>query len=378
MSAADASAILARLEGAGLTVCVDGGWGVDALARRQTRPHDDLDLVARLEEIPALERELAALGYERVGGAPPMSFESVDAEGRQVDVHPIAADGAYRMRDGGVWHYPLRGLAGKGAIGGRAVRCLTAEAQVLCHAGYELDEDDLHDLRLLRPAPDVLEAFGASGDPEWLGSLAWRAGGLVVKPAGAVHAWLCSVLGALDDEGFRIERPRPDVVDGWSAWTYLEGTHERGRWPEIVATGDRLHAALADAPAPPRRDDAWSTGDRVAWGEQPYPALAGLLDALEPVDAAPQPVHGDLTGNVLFHDGLPPAVLDVSPYFRPPQFASAVVVADALCWEDAPPELARLVQRPFLQRALVYRAVTSMEVGGDGARELEVLRRLVA
>jgi len=151
MSAEDAVAILDRLEGAGLTVWVDGGWAIDAVAGRQTRPHDDLDLVARLDEVPALEQELAALGYERAGGAPPCSFESVDAEGRQVDVHPIADDGAYRLREGGVWHYPLAGLEGRGTIGSRAVRCLTVEAQLYCRSGYDPVDPEKHerDLALL-------------------------------------------------------------------------------------------------------------------------------------------------------------------------------------------------------------------------------------
>jgi lincosamide nucleotidyltransferase A/C/D/E len=151
MSAEEATAILDRLEGAGLTVWVDGGWAIDAVAGRQTRPHDDLDLVARLEEIPALERELAALGYERVGGEPPTSFESVTADGRQVDVHPIARDGAYRLRDGGVWYYPLAGLEGRGTVGGRAVRCLTVEAQLYCRSGYDPVDPEKHrrDLELL-------------------------------------------------------------------------------------------------------------------------------------------------------------------------------------------------------------------------------------
>lgn len=152
MSAEDVVAILDRLEGAGLTVWVDGGWAIDAVAGRQTRAHDDLDLVGRLAEIPALERELAALGYERAGGEPPMSFESVDADGRQVDVHPVADDGAYVMRDGGIWHYPVDGFGGRGVIGGRAVRCLTVEAQLYCRSGYEPVDPAKHrrDLELLR------------------------------------------------------------------------------------------------------------------------------------------------------------------------------------------------------------------------------------
>jgi lincosamide nucleotidyltransferase A/C/D/E len=151
MSAEDALAILDRLEGEGLSAWVDGGWAVDAVAGRQTRPHDDLDLVVWLAEVPNVERELAALGYERAGGAPPYSFESVTLDGRQVDVHPIAGDGAYALRDGGVWHYPLAGLEGRGLIGGRPVRCLDAATQLLCHAGYEpLDLDrHRHDIGLL-------------------------------------------------------------------------------------------------------------------------------------------------------------------------------------------------------------------------------------
>jgi lincosamide nucleotidyltransferase A/C/D/E len=271
MAAEDVVAIVDRLERAGLAVWVDGGWGVDALVGRQTRPHDDLDVVVLLGEVEAVERELAALGYERAGGAPPMSFESVDAEGRQVDVHPIAPDGAYVNRDGTIWHYPLRGLAGKGAVAGHAVDCLTAEVQVICHAGYELDDDDLHDLRLLRPAEEVLEAFGARGEPEPLAGgtgRAWRVGDLVFKPLDADVAWQHEVLSEVEEDGFRVERPRPEIVDGWTAWTYVEGRHERGRWRDIIAVGERFHVALPDV-RPPQVDNPWETGDRVAWGELP-------------------------------------------------------------------------------------------------------------
>ena len=40
-------------------------------------------------------------------------------------------------------------------------------------------------------------------------------------------------------------------------------------------------------------------------------------------------IHADLTGNVLFADGLPPLVLDLSPLWRPAVAAAAIVVADA-------------------------------------------------
>jgi Aminoglycoside-2''-adenylyltransferase len=390
MSAADVVAIVDRLEGAGLSIWVDGGWGVDALVGRQTRPHDDLDLVSLLEEVPALERELAALGYERAGGAPPMSFESVDADGRQVDTHPFEpdanGDGLYLKRDGTTWRYPARGFKGSGVVDGRRVRCLTAEVQVICHDGYELDEDDLHDLRLLRPAPDVLAQFGVSGAPEPLHGgtgRAWRVGDLVLKPldcAAREIPWQADLFTRVVEQGFRVSRPRPEIVDGWTAWTFVEGRHEPGRWLDIIDAGHRLHAALAHESRPAEiidtRDNPWEVGDRVAWGERPYDGLEDLLAALEPVDDDAQLIHGDLTGNVLFHETLDPAVIDFAPYWHPPEYAAAIVVADALCWEDAPPELADAVARQYLLRALIYRGVTSIEFGGDGRRELDLARRL--
>jgi len=153
MAAEDVVAILDQLDAVGLTVWLDGGWGVDALLGRQTRAHDDLDLVVAIGDVPALEDELAVLGYKRAGGVPPKSFDSVDAHGRQVDSHPVAfderGDGVYLMEDGRTWSYPAVGFGGAGVVAGRRVRCLTPEVQVLCHAGYELEADDLQDLREL-------------------------------------------------------------------------------------------------------------------------------------------------------------------------------------------------------------------------------------
>ena len=75
-----------------------------------------------------------------------------------------------------------------------------------------------------------------------------------------------------------------------------------------------------------------------------------------------QVIHGDLTANVLFEAGLPPAVIDFSPYWRPAGFALAVIVADALVWGGADrevlalvadePEFAQLLLRALMRRLL--------------------------
>jgi uncharacterized protein (TIGR02569 family) len=107
----------------------------------------------------------------------------------------------------------------------------------------------------------------------------------------------------------------------------------------------------------------------VAWGElstadvPPTKHLDRLLALLKPIDTESQLIHGDLTGNVLFDEELPPAILDLSPYCRPARFASAVVVADALVWQRADEALVHAFDTDaefpqHLVRALIYRIVT--------------------
>jgi lincosamide nucleotidyltransferase A/C/D/E len=150
------------LEGVGVDLWLDGGWGVDALLETQTRAHDDLDLVVPLDQVPRVRAALAERGYLLVGGGGPMSFEMTDDAGRQVDVHPVVfderGDGIYQLREGGAWAYPADGFRAVGSVLGRRVRCLTPEVQLLCHAGYDLDDDDVRDVEALR------ERFGLGRD----------------------------------------------------------------------------------------------------------------------------------------------------------------------------------------------------------------------
>jgi uncharacterized protein (TIGR02569 family) len=266
------------------------------------------------------------------------------------------------------------------------------------------------------PSAAVIGAFG--GEPGDLEPLAggqggsWRAGPVVLKRAGPDSAapWLGPVLLNVPEQpGFRLARPLAArdgtwVAEGWEATAWLPGRHQPRRWPEALAVSGALHRALAAAvPArPPRANragSAWGTGDRVAWGEEepgPLPRpVAAVLDRLAPLlaeDAAPaQLIHGDLgLGNILFDDeaGLAPAVLDVSPYWRPAAYASAVLVADAVAFEDAPVSLAATFLRrrdqaaQALARAVVFRVVTAARnwesTPGRVLAELEAYRGVLA
>ena len=198
-------------------------------------------------------------------------------------------------------------------------------------------------------------------------------------------AWQAVVLANIEEDGFRVAPPVRALdgsllVDGWTAWRRVEGAHEERRWVDAIHVGERFHAALAALARPAfldARTDAWAIGDRAAWGEFPLERwahvepVARLAELLQPINVTSSLMHGDLGGNVLFADGLPPAVIDLSLYWRPPAFASAIVVGDALVWEGADASLAQEVDGQYLARALIYRAVTQHVARGAVDREFD-------
>ncbi len=240
------------------------------------------------------------------------------------------------------------------------------------------------------PSEAVLAAFGVYDNPVILPGgqgRTWRAGQVVLKPVDFLPEtlWRADVLSGLSKSSeFRVARPVRSreggwVADGWEAHELLAGQTDASRPDHVVPAGIAFHEAIAELPRPEFldvRDDPWTYGDRVAWeeapveGSPPYRQLvAGLVEARRPVELRDQAVHGDLLGNVLFADGLPPAIIDWPVYWRPSSWASAVAVVDALCWYDAKPDLAtRWSHLPewgqMLLRALIYRVTTDDAVRG--------------
>jgi lincosamide nucleotidyltransferase A/C/D/E len=154
MSAARAVMILEQLEARGIGVWLEGGWGIDALLERETREHDDLDVIVPLDQAEEIESALRELGHRTKRGGAPTSFELVDEHGHQVDVHPVAfqanGDGVYRMESGEDWTYRAAAFAGRGRIAGRPVRCLTSDIALVCHStGYALDATHRRDVEAL-------------------------------------------------------------------------------------------------------------------------------------------------------------------------------------------------------------------------------------
>jgi lincosamide nucleotidyltransferase A/C/D/E len=149
MDAETAAGLVELLERHGLEIYVDGGWAVDALLGRQTRPHDDLDIALPHEQVPALRALLAARGFAEQfrDDTWECNFVLADGRGSRLDVHSYTLDAAGNPTYG--VPYNSRHLTGRGMINGRPVRCMPADWLVKFHTGYELDANDYHDVRLL-------------------------------------------------------------------------------------------------------------------------------------------------------------------------------------------------------------------------------------
>ena len=152
MTGARVLELLDVLAAAGVEAIVDGGWGVDALVGYESRPHQDLDLVVALDDVPAIEAALAPLGFARAEDHLPVRFVLAHREQGSIDFHTVTFDeaggGVQPQPGGGSFRYPPEGFV-TGRIEGREVRCISADVQILCHLGYEPGETDVHDMELL-------------------------------------------------------------------------------------------------------------------------------------------------------------------------------------------------------------------------------------
>ncbi|MBM9465784.1 TIGR02569 family protein [Nakamurella leprariae] len=256
------------------------------------------------------------------------------------------------------------------------------------------------------PPGHVLAAFGSPTDAgAWSdgpGVAGWRCGDLVVVPVrtgSAVQAaWTSGVLDQLDVPGLRLARPvrASDgrwVIAGWRAQRVVTGDPEP-RFDDLIAVSLSLHDALSRLPEPRfLRDRTGAVGlaDHLTWDAVEPGGVIGaghgarlfqrLAAARRPLDLPLQVVHVELTGDVLFAGAAPPAVVGLTPLWRPAPWASALVVVDGIAHGGAGLELAERWSGRFpdwpelLRRAMLFRlAQTLLEPPADGpARLVELL-----
>jgi lincosamide nucleotidyltransferase A/C/D/E len=144
--------VLDALETAGIRAGITGGWGIDALLRRETRQHGDLDLGVAAEAVDRAVEAVKPLGYAMTLDERPARVVLESDLGR-IDLHPIvwgpSGAGVQTGLAGEVFDYPAGSLDADGEIAGRQVRCATPELQLAFHAHYEPRIHDREDMAAL-------------------------------------------------------------------------------------------------------------------------------------------------------------------------------------------------------------------------------------
>lgn len=238
----------------------------------------------------------------------------------------------------------------------------------------------------IEPPAHVVGAFGLTGTPVPLpggAGLSWRVGDAVLKPhvSPEYQAWLGTDIAGIRQDGFHLPTVLRTldgawVAHGWGALTLIPGSSLSGGqadWAIVIAAGRALHAATAQLPRPPflrSRTDGWARADRSTWDHHTIKVPAELEELVSRLRRAFAPlgpsqlIHGDLTTNVLVAPRTSPGIIDFSPYWRSPQYAEGIVVADALCWHAAPPDLHLSLGVPLaaVARGLHFRLLTSIEM----------------
>lgn len=249
------------------------------------------------------------------------------------------------------------------------------------------------------PPKHVLDAFGATGEPESVGRAwdnGWRYGAIVLSPVvdSAQALWSAKVRQTLEIDGAGVVKQMrtPDgrhVLAGWQARHWVEGTLQ-SRPDETIVIAGRIEAALEDAPRPQflvSADDVFAKCDRAAWAADPISMLETMLDPTDipRVDAAEaltvaggllklrgevvdaeggeirnRLTHADLVGTLLYDGAGNPVLTDIVPAWHPQGWTAAVAAVDALSMTGADEDLLHRFEhvahwKPLVVRAMCYR-----------------------
>jgi uncharacterized protein (TIGR02569 family) len=160
----------------------------------------------------------------------------------------------------------------------------------------------------------------------------------------AEACFIADLYSSMEEQGFRLPRPARALdgawvtPQGWSAWTFVEGQPATTQdLAQVIPAIQAFHRALASVPYPPylaRRDSPYDRANLQTWEDAPLtledrfaPLVVPLLQRRRPVpELRAQLIHADLNEqNILVASGSDPAIIDMTPYWRPPEFAVAVL-----------------------------------------------------
>jgi uncharacterized protein (TIGR02569 family) len=229
---------------------------------------------------------------------------------------------------------------------------------------------------VLTPNEELLDAFECKEEATLLvggEGRSYLAGEVVLKPIDNIEEanWVADLMNTIVENGFRVPKPVRAkngnwVYRNWTAFKYLEGEASKQRAKEKFEVARKFNKVLASCKRPvflETKINPYVTADRMVWGKQLLtmsdqlkPFLTPIVAKLKPIELEEQLIHGDMAGNILFHETLPPAVIDMTPYWHPAKYAEAIIVVDAIVWDGADDTLLEMLDNTFEMNQLMLRA----------------------
>ena len=145
--------ILDLFEHMKVTYWWDGGWGVDVLTGKQQREHRDIDIDFDAQHTQKVIQKLEDIGYKIEVDWMPSHMELKHEEYGYLDIHPINLndDGSITQANPEGGNYVFQNdWFSETNYKGRKIPCISKEAQLLFHSGYDLTEKDHFDIKNLK------------------------------------------------------------------------------------------------------------------------------------------------------------------------------------------------------------------------------------
>lgn len=154
MTAENVVEFYSLLEELGIDVWIDGGWGIDALIKKQTRPHEDLDVVVQEKDVLKIKELLTSQGYEVLerDDLAENYFHMADDKGHEIDITAIHFDERGDGIFGPVENHkmnPRDSFSGIGAINSHKVKCVSLEYAIKFKLDHEVAKHDAEDVKAL-------------------------------------------------------------------------------------------------------------------------------------------------------------------------------------------------------------------------------------
>ena len=148
----DLMTIINLLENANIKYWIDGGWGVDILAGKQTRNHRDIDVNFDAQHTEKLLNLLFEYGYKIDTDWKPVRIELYSEKYGYLDIHPfiLNEDGTSKQADleGGFYEFE-KDFISNAIFEEKTIPCISLKGQKIFHSGYELRDKDKQDIAVL-------------------------------------------------------------------------------------------------------------------------------------------------------------------------------------------------------------------------------------